>query len=81
MHEQRHAAEDHSQRDIDVASHAVPEVSAQLAAAGVDGVEQLVLLHHIEPGDRAERRADGNDVNRDEVHPSVLLQWHIREIQ
>ena len=44
-----------------------------MPGSGVDGGEKLLLFHHIEPRNRAERRADGDDVNGNEIHPRSPL--------
>ena len=79
MHEQRHTAQDDRERHVDEAAHVVPQRTALFLAAGVHGGEQLVLFHHVEPRDRAERRADGDDVDRHEVHPRAPFGDRLHE--
>ena len=79
VHEQRHAAQNDRERHIDKAAHIVPQRAARLLAAGVHRGKQLILFHHIEPRDRAERRADGDDVDGDEVHPRAPLADRLHE--
>ena len=69
MAEERHAAEDHGKGNIHIPPDGVPDRAALASRSGVDGGEKLVLFHHIEPRDRAECRADGDDVNGHEIHP------------
>ena len=76
MHEQCHAAQDECKRHIDEAAHIVPQRTARLLAARVHRSEQILLLHHVEPGDRTERRANGNDIDGHEIHPRApFADW------
>lgn len=79
MHEQRHAAQDDRERHVDEAAHVVPQRTALFLAAGVHGGEQLVLFHHVEPRDRAERRADGDNIDGNKVHPRAPLADGLHE--
>lgn len=73
MLEQCHAAQDNGQGHIEVTPHAVPEGASLPLAAGVDGREQFVLLHHIEPGHSTQGGADGDDVDGHQIHPGAPL--------
>ena len=42
-------------------------------AAGVDGRQQVVLLHYIEPRHCAQCGPDGDDVNGHQIHPGSPL--------
>ena len=49
VHEQRNAAEDEREGNIDIASDAVPKLAAALYAAGVYRIHKLAFFHHIKP--------------------------------
>ena len=49
VHEQRNAAEDEREGNIDIASDAVPKLAAALYAAGVYLIHKLAFFHHIKP--------------------------------
>lgn len=51
----------------------------RFAASRVDGGQQLVLFHDIEPRNRAERCADGDDVDRNEIHPRAPFRNRLHE--
>lgn len=69
LHKQGNAAQDNSQRNIKVPADAIPQAAAGLPAAGIDGRKQLVLFHYIEPGNSAQRSADGDDIDGNKIHP------------
>ena len=73
-HKQGNAAQDNSQRNIKVPADAIPQAAAGLPAAGIDGRKQLVLFHYIEPGNSAQRSADGDDIEwkQDPLHGPPL---------
>ena len=73
LHKQGNAAQDNSQRNIKVPADAIPQAAAGLPAAGIDGRKQLVLFHYIEPGNSAQRSADGDDIDGNKIHPRPPL--------
>ena len=73
VHEQRNAAENERDGNIDITADAVPELAAAPYAAGANGIHELALFHDIKPRHSAERCADGDDVYRDKIHPRSPL--------
>ena len=73
LHKQGNAAQDNSQRNIKVPADAIPQAAAGLPAAGIDGRKQLVFFHYIEPGNSAQRSADGDDIDGNKIHPRPPL--------
>ena len=67
IHKQSHTAEDDGHGDVDIAAGVIPKRTVRFAASRVDSCQQLVLFHDIEPRNRAERCADGDDVDRSTV--------------
>ena len=80
FHKQRYEAEDHGAEYIGIPAHAVPQRAVGLGSTLVDLCQQIIFLHHPEPGNGTQGGTDGDDIDGNNIHPGAPFEngFHVQ---